>query len=366
MKIGILTFHRALNYGAVLQCYALFETLKNMGHDVEVIDYRPPYIEKYRKLFYKREFKKMSVAKKIDTLLKLPLTYWSKRKAIKAFDEFLFQHLQFSYLVRTASDIPSYYDVIVFGSDQIWNPRICEGFDSIYWGQFEKGKTRYVTYAPSMEGYDFFSKEQWGVIKKMTKIFNAISVREEVLKMELKKWINRYDVEWVLDPTLLTSPNILRSLTAKPFYEKYVFLFTVQDRQLPYMLAKQLAELKNLSIVTVHAIPRLNILSKEKNVIKLDACTPLQFLGLIQYADYIVTNSFHATALSIQMEKEFYSVQCPRPKRIQGILSALCLTERFVKSFKEIKEGHKIDYYEVNNKMKIMRKSSLQYLKNNL
>ena len=51
MKVGILTFHRAHNYGAVLQCYALQETLKRMGHDVQVIDYAQPWIEEFYKLF---------------------------------------------------------------------------------------------------------------------------------------------------------------------------------------------------------------------------------------------------------------------------------------------------------------------------
>lgn len=63
MRIGVLTFHRALNYGAVLQCFALFKTLKSMGHDVEIIDYRPLFIERHRNLFYKKQFKKFSIIK---------------------------------------------------------------------------------------------------------------------------------------------------------------------------------------------------------------------------------------------------------------------------------------------------------------
>ena len=67
MKIGILTFHRAINYGAVLQCYALQETLKRMGHNVEVIDYRQPMIEKAYKCI-----KWNWLAKKIIKFWKLP------------------------------------------------------------------------------------------------------------------------------------------------------------------------------------------------------------------------------------------------------------------------------------------------------
>ena len=60
MRIGILTFHRAHNYGAVLQCYALQETLKRMGHDVQVIDYRQPWIEDFYNLFCRNMIRRNS------------------------------------------------------------------------------------------------------------------------------------------------------------------------------------------------------------------------------------------------------------------------------------------------------------------
>lgn len=56
MKVGIITYHRAHNYGAVLQCYALQEVLKRMGHDTQIIDYRQPFIEKLYNLSKKELF----------------------------------------------------------------------------------------------------------------------------------------------------------------------------------------------------------------------------------------------------------------------------------------------------------------------
>ena len=94
MKIGILTFHRAINFGAVLQCYALYCILSDMGHDVEVIDYRPRYIEKYRKPFYWNDFKKQRLLSKIKTLLKLPFIYRNKKKSARVFDFFINQHFK--------------------------------------------------------------------------------------------------------------------------------------------------------------------------------------------------------------------------------------------------------------------------------
>lgn len=149
MKIGILTFHRAINFGAVLQCYALYRSLSDMGHTVEVIDYRPAYIEKYRKPFYWNDFKKQGLLRKLKTLLSIPLVYWKKRTSAKVFDTFINQNLKTSKVVKKVQDIP-YFDIIFFGSDQIWSPRICEGIDPMYYGQLPKGKTKIVSYAASL------------------------------------------------------------------------------------------------------------------------------------------------------------------------------------------------------------------------
>ena len=51
MKVGIITVHRAYNYGSVLQCYSLQEYLKSLGHDVWVIDYRQKWTEAVYKPF---------------------------------------------------------------------------------------------------------------------------------------------------------------------------------------------------------------------------------------------------------------------------------------------------------------------------
>ena len=358
MKIGILTFHRALNYGAVLQCYALFETIKGMGHDVEVIDYRPPYIEKYRRLFYWKDFKKMKYSSMLKYLLTLPFIYINKRKAAKSFDNFLNNHLVLSCPVYSAKDIPSYYDTIVFGSDQIWNPRICDGFDPVFWGQFAKGKTKFVAYAASLEGYHLFSKSQWETIVKLQKNFDAISVREETFCKELVEHSKR-NVQCVIDPTLLAPPTLLKQLVQKPLYKRYIFLFLVQKGNTPYLIAQHLSKKIKCEIVISRARPRLE---SPKNTITLDAIMPQQFVELISGAECIVTNSFHATAISLQLEKEFYAVQCERPNRIKNILNAVNLNDRYISKTEDIDHVKPIDYLNVHKHIKILADSSTNYL----
>lgn len=365
MKIGILTFHRALNYGAVLQCYALFEALKGLGHDVEVIDYRAPYIEKYRQPFYKKEFMRQSLMTKIMTLFLLPISYIKKRRASNAFNDFLRKYIKTSDPVFNSKDIPSYYDSIIFGSDQIWNPRICEGFDPIYWGQMKKESVRYIAYATSLEIFQQLTPQQWTFIGEAMNNFDAVAVRENSFREELAKHTQR-EIKWVVDPTLLISPLMLKKLVKNSSLKRFVFLFTVQEGGKAYQIAQRIAQEKNCVVVRARAITRLNIRKKEKNVIHINSITPNRFVELIQNAECVVTNSFHATAISIQLEKDFYSVECNRSNRIIGILDAVGLLDRYITDINTIKTESSIDYTTVRRNLSNFANQSLEYLITNL
>ena len=362
MKIGILTFHRAFNYGAVLQCYALSEVLKGMGHDVEVIDYRPAYIESYRKVFSASAFSGRSLKAKFKTICLLPATAFKKRKATFAFDTFLQSRLKQSAPVYRVSNLPTGYDCIVFGSDQIWSSRICHGFDPVFWGQFPKGQTRFVAYAPSLENYQDFTEQQWKTVLTALDSFDHISVREEAFRDELARRTTR-KISCVLDPTLLVSADTLKKCVKRPTIDHYIFLFTVQPGSLPYEIARRVAKERGWKIVRARATQRL---SGEPGVIQMGACSPEEFLGLISYAECVVTNSFHATALSIQLEKKFFSVQSERPKRVVNILNALGLEDRYVTNVKYANVDLSIDYTSVRKKLGVMAAQSQEYLRSAL
>ena len=152
MKIGLLTFHCAHNYGAVLQCYALQETLISMGHEVEVINYRPKYLIASYKRFELHRFISLNLINSLKNSIKEALLAGRRFRRYKAFEEFITNRLNLSERVN-ANNIPSKYDIYIIGSDQIWNPKITKGFDSVYWGQFKfpKERRRYIAYAASME-----------------------------------------------------------------------------------------------------------------------------------------------------------------------------------------------------------------------
>ena len=361
MKIGILTFHRAINYGAVLQCYALSEVLKGMGHDVEVIDYRPPYIEKYRNLFYWYDFKKLEITAKLKSLCLLPINYYHRKKSAKAFDSFLVEHIKTSSIVKNICDVPRYYDAIIFGSDQIWSPEICEGLDPVFWGQFPKGRIKFVTYAASMGGHNRMNSEKWNEISKMIKAYDCVSVRELPLQQDIKQYTD-VNASLVIDPTLLAPRKIFESIAIKPDEEKYVLLFTLEKSEKAYNLAKRIAKERQCKLIRLRATA--GIRNKEKLMLR-EGLTPSEFLGYFKYAEFIVTGSFHGTAFSVIFNKNFYTVHSKQEDRAANLLQSVGLTDRLVDP-DDIKEIVNVNHNNTDTTIAEMRKGSMIFLTNSL
>lgn len=367
MKIGILTFHRALNYGAVLQCYALSTFLNEMGHDVEVIDYRPQYIEKYRKLFYWKDFKKLSLISKIVYIIKLPINCINKYKASNIFDEFLMKHFRFSLVVKSKNDIPSYYDAILFGSDQIWNPRICEGFDPIFFGQINIKGTLLITYAASLDGQKDFTEDQWDYIIEHLTNFDAISVREKAFQEDLLLRQKR-DVEFVLDPTLLVPPSVINKISStyasKLFKQKYILLYVInkRDEELSKEVAFSLALKKGLKIVNPKVFPGIN--RNHSNIKVVKACSPEDWCSLINNSECVVTNSFHATAISIQLRKEVLVVRKDNSARLEDLLKSTGLYNRYLSKIEDLERINTIDFVDVHSRISDMRLKAKVFLNN--
>ena len=289
MKVGILTFHRALNYGAVLQCYALQETLKRLGHDVDIIDYRPNYIEKYRKIYswysishrqgLKNKFKEVLVR----TLLARKIIM-----ARKAFNSFLSENLSVTRY-KSMDEWDSKYDAIIIGSDQVWSPTIGDGFDVVFWGTFPHTKTRLVSYAASIGGHNVIDHTMWSDLCNMVDNFDKVSVREDWFAKQLSAKINR-DIPTVLDPTLLADASIYYNILEEPIYNNYLLLFLIVEDSCALRFAKEVAQEKGLKIIQIKAIKEFE--KRDDVVVDLYSISPKAFLGYFAKADFVVTNSF--------------------------------------------------------------------------
>ena len=230
MRIGILTFHCAHNYGAVLQCYAMQEFLRSKGHDVEVINYRPNYLLNPYKTFNVNRFLSKKPIRILKGLIIEFLLFPVRLKRFFGFEKFINGRLSLSEKVTRSSISPN-YDIYIVGSDQIWNPKITQGFDSVYFADFPflKSAKKYISYAASMEA-KALSDEQAAFFKKNLSNFDSLSVREDALKQILQP-LTCKPISQVLDPVLMAPPQIWdRFSSDKKDVEKYVVVYQVRNQ----------------------------------------------------------------------------------------------------------------------------------------
>lgn len=323
MKIGIFTFHCAINYGAVLQAFGLQEYLKSIGHDVYIIDYRPNYLlYPYRVFRWKDSPKNFKDSLKwfIREVIVIPIRW--KRKFV--FSRFIKQYLNLCKLDLTNPD--NDFDAFVFGSDQIWNKKITNGFDKFFWGAFPaaKGK-RLVAYAASM-GDANPTKTDFQYIKQKLGLFDMVGVRETSLCNILQS--NNIPCSLVADPVLLAGKSIFDNLIVglKP-KDPYLLMFTLgrDEYVLPYV---------NL-ISAALGLQVKEIVSSRESLYKRNykqALSPSSFLSYLVNASYVITSSFHGTVFSILYSKNFNVVGngTHGDDRVLSLLEKLNLKSRFI------------------------------------
>lgn len=328
MKIGILTYHRALNYGSVLQCMSLFLTLKGMGHDVEIIDYRPEAIEKYRMFFRWKDFlHSVGVSGKLRYLVSCCSLIVSRKKTVRKFDDFVMEKLKLSKQVSSTSDIPNYYDVIFFGSDQIWNIENNEGIDNVYLGNFPKQHAKFFSYAVSVGRLDLIEGKVAETYSQCLHAFDGLSVRELSLQSFLKDKF-KIDSEVVCDPSLFMQKEVCERMAIKPSDEGYVLLFNLDGNPHALGFAQNMAKQLGSKVIMIGGVQ--NPLHRYHCELRAEL-SPMEFMGYIKYSDCIVTNSFHTTSFSIIMQKNFYTLlRKNNNDRAKTILNVAGLENRLV------------------------------------
>lgn len=358
MKIGILTFHRAHNYGAVLQAYALQEYIKSLGYDVEIIDYRAVEICRAHDLFKTKDFLARSITGKILHLF--TFIFFIRKRIIRNlnFNKFINSlHLSKCVYGEKTINIKG-YEYIFFGSDQIWNPSIFKGFNRIYTGQFEKGKSIFITYAASA-GMTSKLDDLKCEFNELIGNFDYVSVREKSLQMYIQSLKNE-KVEIVLDPIFLLNIKELNKILIEPIHTKpYVLIYQVKRDNRVNILAEKIASENNWDVVEVTC----EVLTKSKFYTNQTA-HPLEFVGLIKSAEFIVTTSFHGTSFAILLNKPFYSIMfnTSNDERSKSLLDALSLNERAL-VIGDYKSYTSIDYTNINLRLDELTNKSQSFIK---
>lgn len=283
MKIGILTFHWATNYGAILQCFALQTFLESLGHQVKVVNYKPVcYDDTLYKFIRYRKFLRLSDY--IDN--------YKKEKVLIAFRSSNLNQTERIFNCAQLSEAVSEFDVLITGSDQVMNPYFLmngegTGITPSYFLGFPfDGKK--VAYAVSF-GCVKYPEQERIVASKFMKDFYKISVRESS-GIEIVKSMGRNDAVLVPDPTLLMTPAFYHTLaeqSTKSEVSTYVYNFFIRD----------VAERKKL---INPLIPDNALWNNDDKDYTIEG-----WLKKIKQAEFVVTDSFHCMVMCLKLHTPF-------------------------------------------------------------
>lgn len=344
-RIGILTFHNAYNFGAVLQAYALREYLQqNSNCIVEIINYKNEQIEK-EKSRWKSLFNNNVVKEIARNLLTMP--YYLKLD--KVFSDFVHKYLTANNEIKKEELSSLKYDLYVVGSDQVWNLSIT-GNDKAFFCDFAMPDSICCSYAASI-GSSVFSDKELQKYKHLIERFSLVSFRERELVPIFGKIASEKKICSVVDPVFLLGQEKWSSMAISIPSKPYVLFFCVgysADLDPTLEFAKKLANENNLELLY---LSNQDIWYKHRELHHCGVASPCEFLGYIKSASYVVTNSFHATAFSIIFHREFYSeIGLKRNGRIKNILDLTGLQAHALdhgiykgNKFKETTDWSKVD-----------------------
>ena len=355
LKIGIITYHRAKNLGAMLQSYALQKTLEKYKGECEIIDYRNEKIEESYKLKKTRECR--TLKEKIKNIL-----FMKKSKAFeivrKEFNEKVQKLSTKEYNKRNIIEANNNYDLFITGSDQVWNLKLNYG-DENYFLDFVIDDKKKNSYAASF-GTNKIDEEQKAKIYKQLNKFNKISVREEEGKKFIEE-ITGKNSELVLDPTLLLNKYEWENIINNEKIEKgkYIFVYIIAYTPTLLEFARKLGKEKKCKVICFHTSYQ-----KYRGMKNLTKVSPQDFLNYVKNAEAVVTSSFHGMCFSINLQKEFYyeldENKVNNNSRLKTLAATLNLEDRRIINGKCT--NNTIDYNEVTRRLDAERKRSIRFI----
>lgn len=357
MKIGILTFHDADNYGAVLQAYALKEIVKKIEKDVEIINYKQPYILNDYKIISIGKTKDINgiIKSIIISLLHLHISIIKKIK----FNSFRNKYMDITKdIFLNLSDIKG-KDVYVVGSDQVWNGDLTH-YDKAFFLEFCTRNKKRIAYAASI-GKDNITDYDWNYFRENINDIDYISLREDSA-VKIIQSITEKKVYHVLDPTLLMDRSLWDEVCCRNKIKyKYILVYKLSNNEGVLKFAETIARRLNLKVICISDSIKKNR-HGFKNIKRVGVT---EFVALFKNASFILTDSFHGTAFSIIFNKNFITIPCEkRANRMISLLDMLKLNDRIIKSNQIGKDFLlEIDYTIPNEILKIEKEKSFTFLK---
>ena len=335
MKIGILTFHWAANYGAVLQTYALCNYLKNtFAADVEIINYYPRNLELTL-------FNALKQKKPVSVFHKL--TEMKTEKYIRKFRDKLPLTRRYYTNDELIASVPD-YDVIITGSDQVWNPYFLmygeKKITPVYYLNFGKPAAKKISVSASF-GCDKLPDKCGEIVKPLLGKFTGISVRENTAAAILET-LGFSDVKVTADPTSLLDRQACLSLCARNAHVKKEsvskFILRHQSKKTRTLINSICSR---LSGATVNNIKYLTV---------------EEWMSAINNSKIVITNSFHCVMICLKLHTEFAAVledgtNAGMNDRFHTLLSFFGLENRIIRNAQELDSLEKINFADTDKKM---------------
>lgn len=295
LKVGILTYHRSINYGAYLQAYALTKTLTKFGLEIEIIDFNTNKSEEVYRVKNKNPLKRI-LNKKRANAFKESLSFMPLSKESLISDN----------IAEFNKFISNKYDVIIVGSDEIWRTDSFRGFPNPYWLNGISGIQKIAYAASSCSDLSKLSAENQQYIREALLDYQAIGVRDQYTFDELSRVLgNNRNLQICCDPTFLTefsaNPEQGKEILAKRFCvntKKKMIGIMLNDKRLADRIHEKYRN--KYELVSVY-----NIHSGFKNAVTI---TPFEWIDVISCFELLITNYFHGTCFAIKLNIQFVSI----------------------------------------------------------
>lgn len=363
--VGILTLSASDNCGSLLQAYALQQCLKRKyGTESEVIDFRPKVSENLYSIFPKNPFHEKR--KMLNAVCNYKLIR-SQKEDYEAFRKNWINMTDNRCVTEEDLRKLKKYELIIAGSDQIWNVKMPDFHMAYFLGWFDGDK---YAYAPSVGGVPIQEAGNISEIVKDLEQFNALSAREKICKDSLEDLINS-SAELVLDPTLLlTQKEWQDSIKERVVTGEYIFYYSWAYNS--DVVNRKVAEFSRLNDLPVYVINQFKWTKHKPSDYGFKMCKnagPQTFLSLMKYARYALVQSFHGVIFAYQMDKKFFFLDDQSEEmidlRLKQVLTLLGKMNQVLRPEDDIKK--KMIVLKEENKeteyLREYREISYQYLK---
>ncbi|RZS99299.1 polysaccharide pyruvyl transferase family protein [Aquimarina brevivitae] len=344
-EVGVLTFHYSNNnFGALLQTFAILNTIKNIGFNVKIIDFKPTPIN--------------SVKQRLFDFIRFALGY--------NFTRFRREFIDIQMIEGNIHDLNNRFDTFIVGSDQVWRYRDEHNNLCRYFFDFVNDENKKISYAAS------FGLDKWhgrdeitGKIKELVKRFDNISIRE-ASGVKICKDIFEVESELVLDSTLLLDKDSYENIIGSKYKNR-----ECKNNLLSYMLLDDTNKNQTFfkSFAKRHNL-KFRKLKGRKISNKYDFWlfnSVAKWLYLIKNSEFVVTDSFHCTVFSIIFNKKFIVLSNPNRglTRIENLLALINRKDRLFYNLESIDEKvlrDDFDYVEIDKIIEKERKKSIGFL----